>query len=86
MEFLEELEKTMALLAFEDSTKSPVGYLLDHSQRQKTASELNAVILTAQCQEKGMFKLYLLVVYPPVKSLYYLYIYIYIIIAAFRGS
>ena len=51
-EFLEELERTMALLAFDDVQKSPVGDLLDHSQRQKTASELNAAILTAQCQEK----------------------------------
>ncbi|KAJ1332728.1 hypothetical protein BSLG_008357 [Batrachochytrium salamandrivorans] len=51
-EFLEELERTMALLAFEDSLTSPVGDLLDNSQRQKTASELNAAILTAQCQEK----------------------------------
>lgn len=41
----------MALLAF-DSRKSPVGDLLDHSQRQKIASELNAAILTSQCQEK----------------------------------
>ncbi|KND01575.1 uncharacterized protein SPPG_09111 [Spizellomyces punctatus DAOM BR117] len=51
-EFLEDLERTMALLAFEDTSVSPVGYLLDHAQRQKTASELNAAILTAQCQEK----------------------------------
>ncbi|KAJ3209488.1 Glucose-induced degradation complex subunit [Clydaea vesicula] len=51
-EFLEELEKTMALLVFDQSLKSSVGNLLDHSQRQKTASELNAAILTAQCQEK----------------------------------
>ncbi|KAJ2997841.1 Glucose-induced degradation complex subunit [Globomyces sp. JEL0801] len=50
-EFLEELERTMALLAF-DSRKSPVSDLLDHSQRQKIASELNAAILTSQCQEK----------------------------------
>lgn len=41
----------MALLAF-DIRKSPVGDLLDHSQRQKIASELNAAILTSQCQEK----------------------------------
>lgn len=52
-DFLNELEKTMALLAFEEQTTSPVGHLLDHAQRQKTASELNAAILTAQCQEKG---------------------------------
>ncbi|KAI8926758.1 CTLH/CRA C-terminal to lish motif domain-containing protein [Entophlyctis helioformis] len=51
-EFLEELERTMALLAFDDTRTSPVGDLLDNSQRQKTASELNAAILTAQCQEK----------------------------------
>lgn len=41
----------MALLAF-DTRNSPVGELLDHSQRQKIASELNAAILTSQCQEK----------------------------------
>jgi hypothetical protein len=41
----------MALLAF-DTRKSPVGELLDFSQRQKVASELNAAILTSQCQEK----------------------------------
>ncbi|KAI8826658.1 CTLH/CRA C-terminal to lish motif domain-containing protein, partial [Fimicolochytrium jonesii] len=51
-EFLDELEKTMALLAFEDATNSPLAYLVDHAQRQKTASELNSAILTAQCQEK----------------------------------
>ncbi|KAJ3299807.1 Glucose-induced degradation complex subunit [Borealophlyctis nickersoniae] len=51
-EFLEELERTMALLAFEDNAKSPVGDLLEHTQRQRTASELNSAILTAQCQEK----------------------------------
>ncbi|KAJ3416809.1 Glucose-induced degradation complex subunit [Chytridiales sp. JEL 0842] len=51
-EFLEELERTMALLAFEDHSKSPVADLLDNGQRLKTASELNAAILTSQCQEK----------------------------------
>lgn len=51
-EFLEELERTMALLAFEDSSQSPVGDLLNHVQRQKTARELNAAILTSQSQEK----------------------------------
>ena len=47
----------MALLAFDASLKglndaSPVADLLDNTQRQKTASELNAAILTAQCQDK----------------------------------
>jgi hypothetical protein len=51
-EFLEELERTMALLAFEDQSKSPVNFLLAHSQRQKTAGELNAAILASQCREK----------------------------------
>jgi len=50
--FLEELERTIALLAFEDSSNSPVSDLLQPSQRQKTASELNAAILSSQCQEK----------------------------------
>ncbi|KAG9285822.1 hypothetical protein G9A89_013247 [Geosiphon pyriformis] len=51
-EFLEELERTMALLAFEDTSQSPIGDLLHPAQRQRTASELNAAILTSQSQEK----------------------------------
>lgn len=51
-QFLTELERTMALLAFEDKSKCPVADLLEPAQRQKTASELNAAILTSQCQEK----------------------------------
>eukprot|EP01137_Pigoraptor_chileana_P005688 Opistho-2@49086 len=51
-QFLEELERTMALLAFENQKACPVGHLLDASQRQKTASELNAAILTSQAQER----------------------------------
>lgn len=50
--FLEELERTIALLAFEDATSCPVRDLLDASQRQKTASELNAAILSSKCQDK----------------------------------
>ncbi|MCO5578958.1 hypothetical protein L7F22_032809 [Adiantum nelumboides] len=50
--FLQELERTVALLAFEDTSSCPVGELLDVSQRQKTASELNAAILTSQSHEK----------------------------------
>ncbi|CAL8469376.1 g8917 [Coccomyxa elongata] len=61
---LEELERTMALLAFEDTRSSPVADLMDISQRQKTASELNAAILSSQCQEReprlpGLLKLLL---------------------------
>ncbi|KAF7721790.1 Glucose-induced degradation complex subunit [Apophysomyces ossiformis] len=51
-EFLEELERTMALLAFQDVHRSPVRDLLQPSQRQKTASELNAAILVSQSREK----------------------------------
>jgi glucose-induced degradation protein 8 len=51
-EFLEELERSMALLAFDLDSTSPVSYLLDHSHRQKIASELNAAILSAQSQDK----------------------------------
>ncbi|XP_073134483.1 protein GID8 homolog isoform X1 [Henckelia pumila] len=50
--FLEELERTVALLAFEDVNNCPVGDLLDISQRLKTASEVNAAILTSQSHEK----------------------------------
>jgi hypothetical protein len=49
------LEKTVALLAFEDVSNCPVGELLDISQRLKTASEVNAAILTSQSHEKGQF-------------------------------
>ena len=42
----------MALLAFDSISTSPVGDLLEASQRQKTASELNAAILTSQSQDK----------------------------------
>ncbi|XP_058095442.1 protein GID8 homolog isoform X2 [Magnolia sinica] len=50
--FLEELERTIALLAFEDVSNCPVGELLGISQRLKTASEVNAAILTSQSHEK----------------------------------
>ncbi|XP_041366622.1 glucose-induced degradation protein 8 homolog [Gigantopelta aegis] len=44
-EVLSELERTLALLAFEEPETSPFGELLHPSQRQKVASELNAAIL-----------------------------------------
>ena len=43
-------ERTVALLAFEDTKNSPLADLMDIAQRQKTASELNAAILSTQCQ------------------------------------
>ncbi|XP_005096701.1 glucose-induced degradation protein 8 homolog [Aplysia californica] len=42
---LPELEKTLALLAFDDPESSPFGELLHPSQRQKVASEVNSAIL-----------------------------------------
>ncbi|GAX82418.1 hypothetical protein CEUSTIGMA_g9846.t1 [Chlamydomonas eustigma] len=50
--FLEELERTVTLLAFHDAKSSPLGDLMDIAQRQKTASELNAAILHSQCLDK----------------------------------
>eukprot|EP00891_Asterochloris_glomerata_P008151 jgi/Astpho2/8151/Aster-03084 len=49
--FLQELERTVALLAFENAASSPVADLMDAAQRQKTASEVNAAILKSQHQE-----------------------------------
>lgn len=50
--FLDEIERTMALLAFEDTAACPVGHLLDNSQRHKTASELNGAILASQSHQR----------------------------------
>lgn len=49
---LHELERTLALLAFEQPQDSPFGDLLHPSHRQKVASELNGAILRAQNQEE----------------------------------
>ena len=46
----------MALLVFEDVKASPVGDLMEPGQRQKTASELNAAILSSQSQVGGTQK------------------------------
>ncbi|KAJ1909546.1 hypothetical protein IWQ60_011115 [Tieghemiomyces parasiticus] len=49
-ELLDELEKTMTLLVFDPTAnvQSPVSSLLDFSQRQKVAIELNSAILAAR--------------------------------------
>ncbi|XP_076306780.1 GID complex subunit 8 homolog protein Houki isoform X1 [Tachypleus tridentatus] len=44
-EVLIELERTLALLAFDEPEKSPFGDLLHPSHRQKIASEINGAIL-----------------------------------------
>ncbi|CAG9464060.1 unnamed protein product [Pedinophyceae sp. YPF-701] len=46
--FLEELERTVALLAFEDRDACPLGSLLDVGQRQESARALNSALLTKQ--------------------------------------
>lgn len=63
-EFLSELEKTMALLAFESSPLAPpaITELLSPGQRLKTASAVNAAILESLSQAKtaklyGLIKL-----------------------------
>lgn len=50
-EFLEELEQSLALLAFEDPSTSPYANLLKNSQRLKLVSELNSALLASQDQE-----------------------------------
>ncbi|PFH50795.1 hypothetical protein AMATHDRAFT_60447 [Amanita thiersii Skay4041] len=63
-EFLTELERTMALLAFESSPSAPPAILelLSPAQRMKTAGEVNAAILESLSQGKevklvGLLKL-----------------------------
>nr|CAD7449670.1 unnamed protein product [Timema bartmani] len=48
---LTELERTLALLAFDEPLKSPFGDLLHPTHRQKVASELNAAILQMEGRE-----------------------------------
>jgi len=54
---LSELERTLALLAFEDPERSPFGDLLDLSHRQKVASELNTAFLGTDDDEAPISKL-----------------------------
>lgn len=48
---MEELERTMSLLALDSTKDSPVSYLLAQNRRQRTASELNLAILETQCSQ-----------------------------------
>lgn len=52
-EVLNELERTLALLAFEKPQNSPFADLLDQTHRQKVASELNAAILKMEQLENS---------------------------------
>nr|CAG4645789.1 EOG090X0CTI [Lynceus sp. MCZ IZ 141354] len=49
---LSELERTLALLAFDNPEQSPFSDLLQISHRQRVASEVNAAILKAEHQEQ----------------------------------
>ena len=53
-EFLSELERTMALLAFDSAPAVPpaIAELLSPAQRSKTAGELNAAILASMSHGK----------------------------------
>ncbi|CAH0388816.1 unnamed protein product [Bemisia tabaci] len=55
---LHELERTLALLAFEEPTKSPFSDLLQQAHRQKVASELNAAILKVEHDESTTPRLF----------------------------
>ncbi|KAF6020615.1 GID8 [Bugula neritina] len=48
---LTELERTLALLAFDEPSTSPFGDLLNLGHRQKVASEVNAKMLEQENQE-----------------------------------
>ncbi|KAL6766492.1 hypothetical protein ACKKBG_A36240 [Auxenochlorella protothecoides x Auxenochlorella symbiontica] len=50
-DLLLELERTMALLIFDDVSTSPLADLMDVAQRQKTADEVNPCILRTQLEE-----------------------------------
>lgn len=51
-EFLEELEETIALLAFNGLKDCPVNHLLEPIQKEKLATELNAAILSSQNHDR----------------------------------
>ncbi|KAI5750366.1 hypothetical protein M8J76_015134 [Diaphorina citri] len=50
-DILNELERTMALLAFGEPMNSPFGDLLNQAHRQKVASQLNTAILKMEHHE-----------------------------------
>ena len=56
-EVLQELERTLALLAFDDPASCPFADLLSSGHRQQVASQLNAAILRAEHAESNQSKL-----------------------------
>ena len=47
-EFIEQIEEVMSLLAFTKVKESPLKHLVEVSERQKLASEVNEAILASQ--------------------------------------
>ncbi|RLN56119.1 hypothetical protein BBJ28_00002423, partial [Nothophytophthora sp. Chile5] len=54
-QFLHEIERTMTVIAFKNPSASPVGHLLEQSQRRRVADEVNSAILRSQKQELGVY-------------------------------
>jgi hypothetical protein len=54
---LQELERTLALLAFDDPASCPFADLLAPAHRQQVASKLNAAILMAEHADSTQSKL-----------------------------
>lgn len=50
---MDQVEKVMSLLAFEDPSKSGLSELVENSQKIKVASEVNHELLKAQSKETG---------------------------------
>ncbi|XP_030379786.1 glucose-induced degradation protein 8 homolog isoform X2 [Scaptodrosophila lebanonensis] len=60
-ENVHEMERTLALLAFEKPEESPFGDLMGHSYRQRIASEMNSAILKYEQAEDAEPKLMFLI-------------------------
>ncbi|KAH7484526.1 hypothetical protein PRIC1_003836 [Phytophthora ramorum] len=50
-QFLHEIERTMSVIAFKNPSDSPLGHLLEQTQRRRVADEVNSAILRSQKQE-----------------------------------
>ena len=55
--YVDQVERVMSLLAFEDPSKSSLSELVENSQKIKVASEVNHQLLRAQSKETGLYDL-----------------------------
>lgn len=55
---MDQVEKVMSLLAFEDPTKSSLGDLVQNAQKIKVASEVNHELLRTHSKETGKYILF----------------------------